>query len=300
MAYAPSRGARIYYEAAGAGVPIIFVHEFGGDHRSWDDQMRHFSRGWHCISMAARGYPPSDCPDDPALYGQSFFTDDVVAVLDAAGVDKAHVVGLSMGGYAALSVGLSYPGRARSIVAAGAGSGAPKDRRDQFIADCRATASVFERDGIDGDSMGHGATRIQLKNKDPIGWQRFVAHVSEHPGRAAAHTLRAVQAGRPSLYDLEAALKALALPTLLIVGDEDEPCLDVNLWMKRLMPVADLALLPGSGHAVNLEEPLLFNLLVERFLTRVDLGQWRPRDPRAAVGTTTSLLSSAAALDKQR
>jgi pimeloyl-ACP methyl ester carboxylesterase len=159
---------------------------------------------------------------------------------------------------------------------------------------------VFERDGIDGNSMGHGGTRIQLKVKDPIVWQRFVDHVSEHPGRAAAHTLRAVQAGRASLYDMEGALKAHGLPTLLIVGDEDEPCLDVNLWMKRLMPVADLALLPGSGHAVNLEEPELFNQLVERFLTRVELKQWRPRDPRAIGGSGLSSLSSAAALNKAR
>jgi pimeloyl-ACP methyl ester carboxylesterase len=81
-----------------------------------------------------------------------------------------------------------------------------------------------------------------------------------------------VVAGRASLYDLEAELKAVKAPVLLLVGDEDEPCLDVNLWMKRLMPVARLALLPGSGHAINLEEPALFNRLIGEFLADVERG----------------------------
>ena len=109
MPLAPSNGARIYYEEAGTGTPIIFVHEFAGDYRSWDDQMRHFSRGYRCITMSARGYPKSDVPADEKLYGQSFFTADVIAVMDAAKVDKAHVVGLSMGGFATLMVGIEHP-----------------------------------------------------------------------------------------------------------------------------------------------------------------------------------------------
>jgi len=101
-----------------------------------------------------------------------------------------------------------------------------------------------------------------------------------------------VQAGRPSLYDLEAELKGIKAPVLLLVGDEDEPCLDVNLWMKRLMPSARLAFLPGAGHAINLEEPSLFNQLTEQFIVEVERGQWRPRDARALVGATTSLSAS--------
>jgi pimeloyl-ACP methyl ester carboxylesterase len=294
MPHAPSEGVRIYYEETGRGTPIIFVHEFGGDHRSWDDQMRHFGRGWRAITMAARGYPPSDCPEDERLYGQDFFNRDVMAVLDAVGVDRAHVVGLSMGGYAALMVAAKFPARVISCVAAGAGSGAPKAARATFIEECRLTAAEFERTGrINAEAMGLGPTRVHLQNKDPIGWRRSVAHLAEHPAHAAAKTLRTVQAGRPSLYDLEAELKGIKAPTLLLVGDEDEPCLDVNLWMKRLMPVAQLGLLPGSGHAINLEEPALFNALIERFLVEVERGAWRPRDPRAIVGATVSSLGAA-------
>lgn len=294
MPLAQSTGVRIYYEAAGSGAPVLFVHEFAGDWRTWDDQMRHFSRGWKTVTMSARGYPKSDAPAGDDHYGQDFFTADIVAVMDAAGIDKAHVVGLSMGAYAALTVAFKHPDRVRSVVAAGGGSGSPLASRAAFQSECRATAAHFEKTGrIDAAAMGMGPTRIQLKNKDAIGWQRFVDQLAEHPAHAAAATLRKVQALRPSLYELEAELKSINCPVLLMVGDEDEPCLDVNLWMKRLMTVAELVVLPGSGHAVNLEEPLLFNLLVEQFLARVDGGRWRPRDPaaRAGAGVLTSLAS---------
>lgn len=295
MALAASNGARIYFETAGAGQPIIFVHEFAGDYRTWDDQMRFFARGWKVVTMSARGYPMSDAPTDEVLYGQEFFTNDIISVLDAADIAKAHVVGLSMGAYAALMVAIKHPDRVMSVVAAGGGSGSPLATRATFQAEARATAAHFDASGrINASAMGMGPTRIQLKNKDPIGWQRFVDQLTEHDAYAAAKTLRKVQAGRASLYELEAELKALECPTLLMVGDEDEPCLDVNLWMKRLMPVADLVLLPGSGHAINLEEPGLFNMLVEQFLARVDSGRWRRRDPSARAGLSTLMSASSA------
>lgn len=293
MAHAASNGARIYFESAGVGQPIVFVHEFAGDYRTWDDQMRHFGRGWRVVTMSARGYPKSDAPTDEALYGQAFFTADIVAVMDAAGIAKAHIVGLSMGAYAGLDVAIRHPDRVMSVVAAGGGSGSTLATRSSFQAECRATAGAFDAAGkINAEAIGMGPTRIQLKNKDPIGWQRFVAQLAEHPAHAAANTLRTVQAQRASLYERETELAAITCPVLLMVGDEDEPCLDVNLWMKRQMPVADLIVLPGSGHAVNLEEPLLFNLLVEQFLARVDGGRWRRRDPAARPGGVLSSLGS--------
>jgi pimeloyl-ACP methyl ester carboxylesterase len=284
-------------------VPIIFVHEYAGDHRSWEGQMRHFSRGWRCVTMSARGYPPSDCPDDPTLYGQSFFTGDVVAVMNAAGIDKAHVVGLSMGGYAALMVTLEHPHRVISTVAAGAGSGSTNtpEQRAAFVAECTATADVMmAADKLNAAALGVGPTRVQLQNKDPRAWAEFVAHLAEHPTHAAAKTLRTVQAKRQSLYALETNLSAVTSPVLLIVGDEDEPCLDVNLWMKRRMATAELAVLPRSGHAINLEEPALFNQLIERFVVSVDRGTWRPRDPRASGGPALTSLALGPAPSKLR
>jgi pimeloyl-ACP methyl ester carboxylesterase len=284
MPYAESQGARLYYEETGSGTPILFIHEYGGDHRSWEDQVRHFGRGWRCIVWSARGYPPSDCPEDVSLYGQDFFERDAMAVLDAAGAPKAHVVGLSMGGYTALMLAARHPGRFISCVAAGAGSGGLRKDRPQFVEESLARAATFERLGrVEAETYGLGPTRVQLQNKDPVGWRTFMAHLAERPAHPAAKTLRRVQAGRAALDDLEGELKGIPVPVLLLVGDEDEPCLDVNLWMKRLMPNARLGILPASGHAINLEEPALFNQLVAQFLAEVERGSWRPRDPRALV-----------------
>jgi pimeloyl-ACP methyl ester carboxylesterase len=282
MPYAEAQGARLYYEETGTGIPVLFIHEYGGDHRSWEDQVRCFGRGRRCIVWSARGYPPSDCPEDENLYGQDFFERDAIAVLDAAGIGKAHVVGLSMGGYTALMLAAKHPGRLISCVAAGAGSGATKATNAAFVEESLARAASFERLGrFDADSYGVTQARVQLQNKDPVGWRTFMAHLAERPAHAAAKTLRRVQAARTPLDAMEAELKAITLPVLLLVGDEDEPCLDVNLWMKRLMPAARLGMLPASGHAINLEEPALFNQLVEQFLGEVERGSWRPRDPRA-------------------
>jgi pimeloyl-ACP methyl ester carboxylesterase len=294
MPHASAEGAKLYWEDTGTShgdtTPMIFVHEFGGDYRSWDDQMRHFGRGRRCITFSGRGYPKSDVPTDENHYGQDIATRDVVAVLDAAGVTKAHVVGLSMGAYTAMMVASKFPGRVASCIAAGGGSGSLKATREQFVADARASAAQMKTASkVNGAAIGLNPTRVQLQNKDPLGWATFVNHLTEHDPVGASNTLLKVQALRSSLYDLETELKAIQAPTLLMVGDEDEPCLDVNLWMKRLLPNAQLAFLPAAGHAINLEEPALFNQLIDTFVASVERGSWRPRDPRAAPGTIASL-----------
>jgi pimeloyl-ACP methyl ester carboxylesterase len=276
-------GVKLYYEETGSGVPVVFVHEFGGDCRSWEPQVRHFARTWRCIAFNARGYPPSDVPDDVAMYSQQRARDDILAVLDGLGIDTAHIVGLSMGGFAALHFGFRYPERARSLTVAGAGYGAHPDVRAQFA---RETAAVADR--IEADTMAEfgkvyaiGPTRVQFADKDPRGWQEFERQLCEHSTRGSANTMRAVQGRRPSLYDLADEMRALRVPTLIVNGDEDEPCLDVGLFMKRTIVSSALVLLPRTGHLCNLEEPALFNRVCGDFMTRVDAGRWQLRDPRS-------------------
>jgi pimeloyl-ACP methyl ester carboxylesterase len=279
--YARGQGARIHFQEVGHGPPILFLHEFAGDTRSWDDQVGYFARGWRCVTVVARGYPPTDAPRGDEFYSQDLANADAIAVLDAAGIGTAHVVGLSMGGYTALMLAAKFPERLLSCTAAACGGGSLPASREQFVAQCHGQAHAFDRAGrIDGQAIGRGPTRVRLADKDPTGWRRFVDQLSEHPAHAAASIQRAVLAGRASLYDLEPELRAVTVPVLLIVGDEDEHTLDVNLWLKRLMPTARLAVVPGTGHIVNLEEPASFNVLVERFLVEVERGAWRPRDAR--------------------
>jgi pimeloyl-ACP methyl ester carboxylesterase len=284
MAYATTDdGVRLYYEETGAGAPIVFVHEFAGDHRSWEPQMRFFGRRYRCIAYAARGYPPSDVPENVASYSQQRAAADIGAVMDGAGIERAHVVGLSMGAFATLHFGLDCPERALSLVAAGVGYGAEKTRESAFRAGAEQAARGFETRGSRefAEIYGTSAARVQLEAKDPRGWREFVDQLAEHSPIGAANTMRGVQAKRPSLYGLEDQLSKLAVPTLIVAGDEDDNSLQPSLFLKLTIPTSGLLVLPKTGHTINLEEPDLFNRAVADFLAQVTAGRWGPRDPRA-------------------
>jgi len=280
-------GVKLFYEETGAGTPIVFVHEFAGDHRSWEPQVRHFSRRYRCIAYSARGYPPSDVPEDVERYSQARARDDIRCVLDALGIQRAHVVGLSMGAFATLHFGITYGYRALSLTIAGGGYGAHPAHYAKFQEDARANAAAIRRDGMErfAATYGHGPTRVQLQNKDPHGFAEYIRQLAAHSATGSANTLLGTQVRRPSLYDLIAEMARIDVPTLVLAGDEEEPCLEVCLLMKRAIRTAGLAILPKSGHAINLEEPALFNQLVGDFFHQVEAGRWMPRDPRSAVAS---------------
>ncbi|MGH6619119.1 MAG: alpha/beta fold hydrolase, partial [Alphaproteobacteria bacterium] len=283
MPYAEAESARLYYEETGSGFPIVFVHEFAGDLRSWEPQLRYFARFYRCIAYNARGFPPSDVPEQPSLYSQDIATDDIAAVMRGAGIENAHVVGLSMGGFAAAHFAMRYGALARSVVIAGCGYGADPAKRAQFKTEAETTAGRLEREGMEKMARvyGSGPTRVQLENKDPRGYREFLQQLAEHSVRGSANTLRGVQAMRPSLYGLEAELKAVDVPALIVTGDEDEPCLEPGLFMKRVIPTAGLVIIPKTGHACNLEEPEAFNAALREFFLMVENGKWGRRDPRS-------------------
>ncbi len=274
---------KLYYEEAGSGFPIVFVHEFAGDLRSFEGQIRYFSRRYRCIAFNARGYPPSDVPDDVERYSQDRARDDIRAVLDALAIDKAHIVGLSMGGFATLHFGFTYPDRTRSLVVAGCGYGASPDKRQQFVEETEAAAKGFETLGMAkaAEAYALAPSRVQFQNKDPRGWREFADQLAEHSTPGAALTMRGVQKRRPSLFDLVDKMQTITAPTLVMAGDEDWPCLQPALLMKQTIPTSALVVLPNTGHTLNLEEPAAFNQHIADFLAAVDSGAWRPRDPRA-------------------
>lgn len=280
-------GIRLYCEETGSGTAVVFVHEFAGDYRSWEPQMRYFARRYRCVAYNARGYPPSDVPSDVARYSQDRACDDIRAVMDALKIEKAHVVGLSMGGFASLHFGLRYASRAHSIVVAGCGYGAEPGKRQQFQAEAEKTAATLQAKGMAevAPSYARGPTRVQYENKDPRGFGEFAHQLAEHSTTGSAMTLLGVQRQRPSLYDLESRLAKIAVPTLVVTGDEDWPCLEPGLYLKRVIPTAGLVVIPNSGHTINLEEPALFNQAVDDFLHQVESGRWPVRDPRAMAGT---------------
>ena len=284
MSYAQGQGGvRLYYEEAGEGSPVVFVHEFGGSYKSWEPQLRALARRHRCITFSARGYPPSDVPENVDAYSQALAVADIAAVMDAAGVERAHVVGLSMGGFAALHFGLDFPDRARSLVVAGAGYGAEKEYEGYFRAVSLEVATQFESQGSEqfAKTYSLGASRVQFQNKDPRGWREFADLLGQHSSVGAANTMRGVQARRPSIYDLEDRLRAMPVPVLVVVGDEDDHCLQPGIFMKKTIRACGLLVLPKTGHTLNLEEPEHFNRFVGDFIVQVEAGRWLPRDPRA-------------------
>jgi len=272
-------GVNLYYEETGSGVPIIFVHEFAGDYRTWEPQVRHFSRRYRCITYNARGYPPSDVPADVECYSQQRARDDIRSVLDALGIQRAHVVGNSMGGFASLHFGIAHSDRALSCVVAGCGYGAHPAQYAQFQAQSRALAKTMIDEGMVkvAATYGHGPARLQLQAKDPRAFAEFIRNFSEHSAQGSANTMLGYQARRPSLYDLTAEMARIEAPVLIVAGDEDDPTLEPSLLMKRAIPGAALAILPASGHMTNLEEPALFNRLLEDFFHQVESGRWTKR-----------------------
>jgi pimeloyl-ACP methyl ester carboxylesterase len=246
-------GIKLYCEETGSGMPVVFVHEFAGDCRSWEPQVRYLSRRYRCITFNARGWPPSDVPQDVASYSQARACDDIRSVLDGLAIDKAHIVGLSMGGLATLHFGLTYPDRALSLLVAGAGYGSESSEREKFRSEAVVSAGKLEKDGMAAfaQAYAYGPTRVQFENKDPRGFAEFKAMLAEHSAKGSANTQL--------------------------------------VFIKRTCPSAGLLVLPNSGHTINLEEPGAFSAALADFLAQVDAGRWPMRDARAISGSITGM-----------
>jgi len=273
----------LYVEETGSGVPVIFVHEFAGDHRSWEPQVRYLSRMHRCVTFASRGYPPSDVPSSPEAYSQDLARSDVIAILDALGIEKAHIVGHSMGAYTALHVGIDHPDRCLSISAIGCGWGSKPEDREESARACERIAEMFERGSI-ADAAAKYARfpmRATFEAKDPRGFADFEAMLGQHSKLGSALTMRNLQQKRPTLWDMKTLLEAFTLPLLVLVGDEDHPCLDGSLFLKRTVPQAALVVVPRTGHTTTLEEPNAVNFALTELFSAVSLNAWMSHRPRS-------------------
>ena len=282
-------GTKLYYEEVGGGTPVVFVHEFAGDYRAWEPQMRYFARSHRCVTFSARGYPPSDIPADPSRYGQDIARGDVIAVMDALAIAKAHVVGHSMGAYTALHVGVNHPERCLSVTAAGCGWGSVADpmAREAMRKEAAVTATMFTEKGMAEAAAiyADGPTRQAQKHKDPRGYAEFIRRLAEHSAQGHALTMMMLQARRPTLWDMAAQLQRFSVPLLVIVGDEDESCLEGSLFLKRTVPTAGLLVIPRSGHTIPSEEPATVNAALADLFAAAEAGRWLAhRAPQRSAG----------------
>ena len=277
MSEATINGVRLHYEVQGDGFPLIFCHEFAGSGRSWNLQSDFFRSKYRVITYNARGYPPSGVPADPSLYRQEHAIEDLRGLLDHLGIKQAHVAALSMGSSMALNFALAHPQRARSLALAGIGTGSVD--AEVFRARVRMFADRVEKEGMSGMAgYPQSPERVQLLRKSPERWREFHDQFMNQSPAGTAMILRGVLGMRPTIFELETRLRALDIPSLVLVGDEDTPCLEPSLFLKRTMPRAGLAVFPRSGHTINLEEPELFNRLLMEFLNSVERGDWAGPD----------------------
>jgi pimeloyl-ACP methyl ester carboxylesterase len=267
MPFARSSGVRLYYEDAGSGAPVLFVHELASDLRQWRGQIEAFCGRWRCVAYNARGYPPSDVPAEPEAYRWERFTADIGAVLDHLDIESAVLVGWSMGAYAGLQFARLHPGRVRGLFAVGVGSGSPAAERAAFQAQMRALAAAWRTDPrraveLIADTPG----RQPLRRRAPEAFAAWLADLERHSPAGMALTCANYQGLRPSLDDVEAELARLATPVTLMVGEDDPACLEATRWLARIIPGARLVELAGLGHAPMLEDPVGFNRALDAFL----------------------------------
>lgn len=274
MPIAHVNGVELHYEETGQGVPLVWSHEFGGDTRSWEPQVRYFARRYRVVTYNHRGYPPSAVPKAARDYSQDLLVGDLHQLLKHLGFGPVHLGGCSMGANVARDFAIAHPEMTRSLIMVGAGAGSVN--REEFLQGQAATAAALEREGMAAliRNFESAPNRAAFKQKDPRGFAEFLRQVGEHDAQACAHLAREVMSKRKTVFDVEAGLKALRVPTLIMVGDQDAPCVEPSLAMRGLIPHSGLIVFPASGHTLNIEEPGAFNFHVAEFLAAVEGGRW--------------------------
>ena len=236
--------------------------------------MRYFSRRYRVVTWNYRGYPPSEVPKDADAYSIEILVEDLRGLMQHLGIRRAHVGGLSLGGGVTVNFGIRHPDLAASLIICGAGSGS--DNPEEFLKNAgRPGRSLRARRGRgQGAELRHQPGAPRLRREGPRGHAEFMRNVLDHSGVGSALMARGIQMKRKTIYQLEPELKTITAPALVVVGDQDEPCLGPGLFMKKHIPHAGLVVAPMTGHTVNIEEPGLFNQLVAEFLTSVESGRY--------------------------
>ena len=266
-----SDGYALYAESQGDGIPIVFVHELAGSCRSFDPQVKEWRKNWRCVTFNARGYPPSTIPPSVDSYSQDIAARDIGAVLDGLKLDSAHIIGVSMGSASTLQFAIAHPDRIRSITLSSIGSGADL-KPGEFAASMETLAEMTLTKGMRALAEHYGAApnRHRLKEKNPAEYRNFLEQLAAGSTLGITNTMRGVQQRRQPVYAYKDKIAVLDVPALVVLGEEDEPCIGVSHFLKATLPGAQLEIIPKTGHAVNLEEPALYNRLVLGFIEGIE------------------------------
>lgn len=274
MPRAQINGIELYYEETGSGFPVVFCHEFAGDYRSWEQQVRHFARRYRVITYNYRGYPPSDVPKESAAYSQDILISDLSGLMEHLSIGQAHIAGIATGGNLALNFAIAHPDAAKSVIVAGAGAGSFD--RDKWLAGNQAMADSILRSGVEAivTSIEGAPQRQALLSKDPRAWAEFIGIIRDLSPSGTEKSTRHVLMARRPITDLVREIAGLTMPVLVMVGDQDKPAFEPSVFIQRHARHCGLAVFPNTGHTLPVEEPHLFNVLADGFFAAVDNGRW--------------------------
>lgn len=248
MAFLTRDGVRLYYEDHGTGPAVLLSHGYSWSSRMWQGQVAAFKDRYRIIVWDMRGHGESDYPDDPALYSLAHTVADMAAVLDACGVDKAVIGGLSLGGYSTLAFHRVHPERCRALLLCDTGPGFKKDEsRLAWNERAKERAASLESDGL--AALGGNAQAKQARHRNAQG---------------LAHAARGMLAQDSS--DVFYSLPDIEKPTLVVVGADDTPFLAATDYMAAKIPGCRKAVVSKAGHASNIDNPTEFNAAVGAFL----------------------------------
>ena len=266
----------LFYEVTGSGQPIVFVHEFGGDYRSWYRQVAVLSKTHRCITYSARGFLPSEVPKDRNQYGQAQSTADLLTLMDHLEIAKAHVVGTSMGSFTSLDFALNHTDRVATLTLVGNSSG-PRDAKEQasyrenWVGHEMKLRQIQGGDGAVAGLEGDPAYQ-SFQRDEPEGWAIYASNLRGQSADGAINVLATLHWNRISLFAIEAQLQALNIPTLLVTGEEDYYLVgETNEFLESVLPNAHRHHFEGTGHLVNIERAEKFNLVLTKHVGRFSI-----------------------------
>src|SRR5215510_1849558 len=257
-------GVSLYYEEAGAGAPLLLIHAFPVGRTMWESQVRFFTSHFRVITYDCRGFGRSEAPTSPTAYSQAHSVGDARGLLEHLRVGPAAVCGLSMGGNIALNLALAHPEAVRALVLCDTGAGS--EDPGSFRARCVEYAEATQR-GMDGffeqlmlwPVFGDF---VKGPRESALLREMVLAQPPHGIGLTALHTL----ASRLPVYALKERLESLRIPTLVVYGERDAPCVESSEFLAGTIPGARLWRVPGGSHFVNLDTTDEFNATVGAFL----------------------------------
>jgi len=241
-------GVAIDYEVSGSGPAVLLSHGYGSTRHMWDEQHRALD-GWRVVSWDMRGHGQTDSPDDPARYSAALTVADMRALLQHLGVQRAIIGGLSLGGYVSLAFALAHPEMTSALVICDSGPGYRNpEARAAWNQRAHERAANLEANGLDALARRSRETQQAVHRS----------------AQGLAHAARGMLAQEGS--QVIDGLGSIRVPTLVIVGDQDQPFVAPSEYMAKKIPGARLEVIPGAGHSSNLDQPEIFNRVLREFL----------------------------------